>query len=169
MRRTLRARRIKHPMVARKWLRLAQAVAAELGGNSPVRSLSQAPDDVLLRASERCGLLLARQFHRPEDRPVAIRRHLDEVRDAGHSPASPSDEDEDTAIRRGLREIAFRDTTTAGPTALRATTDALRTLAGLNRASRQRDDREKFICRQRQSRFRLRSSHILPASRSTMW
>jgi hypothetical protein len=130
-------------MVARKWVRLAQAVAAELGGAADMRSLSQAPDDVLLRASNRCGLLLAAQFPRVESRLAAIRRRLDEVRDAGSSAGSPGDEGNGTAIRRGLEAIAYRDTKGMGPTELRTTAEALRTLAGMDRASHRSRDREK--------------------------
>jgi len=130
-------------MVARKFVRLARAVAAELDGASDVRSLSQAPDAALLRASEKCGLLLATQFHRPEDRLAAIRRRLDDVRDAESSPASFGDADDDAAIRRRLRAIAFRDCEGMSPTDRRTTAEALRTLAVLNRASRQRGDPEK--------------------------
>ena len=129
-------------MVARKWLRLAQAVAAELDGASDVRSLSRAPDDVLLRASERCGLLLATQFHRTEDHLAAIRGRLDDVRDAESSLASFGEADDDAAIRHRLRAIAFRDTTNMSPTDRRTTAEALRTLAVLNRA-RRRGDPEK--------------------------
>jgi hypothetical protein len=128
-------------MVARKWVRLAQAVVAELGGASDIRSLSQAPDDVLLRASDRCGLLLAAQFPRVESRLAAIRRRLDEVRDAGSSAGSPGDEG--NTPRRALEAIAYRDTEAMGPTELRATVEAARTLVGMDRASQRSRDREK--------------------------
>lgn len=157
-------------MVARKWVRLAQAVAAELDGTSDIHSLSQAPDDVLLRASERCGLLLAAQFHRPEDRLAAIRRRLDDVRGGAESyAASSSDEDDDASIRRQLRAIALRDTTNMGPTDRRTTAEALRTLAVLNRASRKRGDLEKRESEmvQRPAKFNvepvMRPRSILPA------
>ena len=108
---------------------------------------------MLLRASERCGLLLATQFHRPEDRLAAIRRRLDEVRDADDSPASCGDEDDGAAIRRRLRAIAFRDTTNMSPTDRRTTAEALRALAVLNRVSRRRGDREKREIVQRPAEF----------------
>ncbi|MGP6189291.1 MAG: hypothetical protein ACLPSH_04290 [Vulcanimicrobiaceae bacterium] len=127
-------------MVARKWTRLAEAVIAELGGISEAGSLSQAPDDVLLRASERCGLLLGPQFHRPEDRLYAIRRRLAEV----ESPESGVGEVDDDAIAARLRAIAFRgDVANMGPTDRRTTAEALRSLAMLKRDSRRRADREK--------------------------
>lgn len=131
----------KTSMVARKWVRLAQAVVAELGGASDMRSLSKAPDDVLLRASDRCGLLLATQFPRVESRLAAIRRRLDEVRDA--SEVSPGDEDEDAMIRRHLRAMVNRDCEGMSPTDRRTKAEALRTLAVMGRASRRRGDREK--------------------------
>ena len=130
-------------MVARKWMRLAEAVAEELDGASPARSLSQAPDEALLRASERCGLLLATRFHRPEDRLATIRHRLDEVRDAENAPAAFGDEDDSAAICRRLRAIAFRDTTNMRPTDRRTTAEALRALAVINRESRRRAHREK--------------------------
>jgi hypothetical protein len=128
-------------MVARKWVRLAQAVVAELGDAADMRSLSQAPDDVLLRASDRCGLLLAAQFPRVESRLAALRRRLDEVRDA--SEVSPDDEDEDAMIRRHLRAMVNRDCEGMSPTDRRTKAEALRTLAVMGRASRRRGDREK--------------------------
>jgi hypothetical protein len=88
-------------------------------------------------------LLVATQFHRPEDRLAAIRRRLDEVRDAEYFPASSGDKDDDAAIRRRLRAIAFRDCEGMSPTDRRTTAEALRTLAVINRASRRRGDREK--------------------------
>jgi hypothetical protein len=141
-------------MVARKFIRLAEAVAVELDGASEsVESLSQASDEMLLRASERCGLLLAPQFHRSADRLAAIRRRLDNVRDAESSEKWSGAEDEDAAIRRRLRAIAYRDTTDMSPTDRRTTAEALRTLAVLNRASRRRGDREKSAIVQRPPEF----------------
>lgn len=98
---------------------------------------------MLLRASERCGLLLAPRFHRSADRLAAIRRRLDDVRDAESSEKWSGAEDEDASIRRRLRAIAYRDTTDMSPTDRRTTAEALRTLAVLSRASRGRSDREK--------------------------
>jgi len=62
-------------------------------------------------------------------------------------------EDEDAAIRRRLRAIAYRDTTDMSPTDRRTTAEALRTLAVLNRASRRRGDREKSAIVQRPPEF----------------
>jgi len=130
-------------VVARKFIQLAEAVAVEFGGSSAsVESLSQASDEMLLRASERCGLLLAPQFHRSADRLAAIRRRLDEVRNAQASEKWSGAEDDDASIRRRLRAIAYRDTTDMSPTDRRTTAEALRTLSVLGRASRRRD-REK--------------------------
>jgi len=97
------ARRRKPPMVARKWTRLAEAVIAELGSPAEGGSLSKAPDDVLLQASERCGLLLAPQFRRTEDRLFAIRRRLDEVSDAKDAPAALVDESDEAEVLRRLQ------------------------------------------------------------------
>jgi len=129
-------------VVARKFIRLAEAVALELD-HAPenVESLSQASDAVLLRASERCGLLLGPKFHRTVNRLAAIRRRLDDVRDAESSEKWSGAEDDDALIRRRLRAIAYRDTTDMSPTDRRTTAEALRTLAVLSRASRGRSDR----------------------------
>ena len=94
-----------------------------------------------MRASERCGLLLGPQFHRTPDRLAAIRRRLDDVRDAESSEKWSGAEDDDALIRRRLRAIAYRDTTDMSPTDRRTTAEALRTLAVLSRASRGRSDR----------------------------
>ena len=127
-------------MVARKFIRLAEAVAVELeAASESVEFLSQASDAVLLRASERCGLLLGPQFRREVDRLATIRRQLDKVRDAESSGEWTGAEDHDAAILRRLRKIAYCDTENMGPTDRRTTTDALRTL--LNRKSRERNEK----------------------------
>lgn len=91
----------------------------------------------------RSGAGCCSQFHRPADRLAAIRRRLDDVRDAESSSEWSGAEDGDASMRRRLRAIGYRDTTNMSPTDRRTTAEALRTLAVLNRASRGRSDREK--------------------------
>jgi hypothetical protein len=153
-------------VVARKFIRLAEAVAVELeAASESVEFLSQASDAVLLRASERCGLLLSPLFRREVDRLAAIRRRLDDVREAQSSGEWAGPEDEDALIRRQIRRIAFRNPDNMGPTDRRTTADALRTL--LNRKSRERNEKPASTKIERPAEFNrepvMVSRSILPA------